>query len=326
MTARPARSARSGSDLRLLRAAVFAAVCVALAAAGHTFASRMTVPAWTLGAGFLAVLAVVVPLAGRRRSLPGIVVLLAVGQTVLHTLFGLGQIMTGSMSMGSMGSTGSAASASAGTVHAVASSGAVSAGGSAHALSSLSDASLVEQAARLVCGVSAAAISPAQAQRILLDARLYGGSGGTATGSGSGAAASAVHQQADTMSSASGFAGLSGFSGSWLSLLPSLPMLLGHLLAAVAAGWLLRRGDTALLRLIALSAHGVAETALVRSLRAALALVYALGAGLPGAPSAGPRLWRRTALLAAPAPRTEALQHTVIRRGPPAARVLALAA
>ena len=36
-------------------------------------------------------------------------------------------------------------------------------------------------------------------------------------------------------------------------------MLLGHLLAATAAGWLLRRGDLALLRLAELSAHGVAE-------------------------------------------------------------------
>lgn len=122
---------------------MFAAVCVVLAAAGHTLASCATVPLWTLGAGFLGALAVVVPLAGRERSLPGIAVLLAVGQTVLHTLFGLGQ-HTASVT------------ASASTT-----------------ASAMSDATLVERAARLVCGATAAAISPAQAQRILVDARLY---------------------------------------------------------------------------------------------------------------------------------------------------------
>jgi hypothetical protein len=117
-------------------------------------------------------------------------------------------------------------------------------------------------------------------------------------------------------------------AGSSMALLPSLPMLLGHVLAAAAAGWLLRRGDMALLRLVelsAVSAHLVAEGALVRSLRGALALVRALRAGLPGTPEAGSRL-PRTGLLAPPAPRTTALEHTVTRRGPPAVAALVLAA
>lgn len=257
----------------MLRAAVFAAVCVVLAAAGHSLASCARVPLWTLGAGFLGAVLVVVPFAGRERSLPGIAALLAVGQTVLHVMFGLGQ----------QGTTASTASTAA---------------------ASVSDASLVEQAARLVCGATAAAISPAQAQRILVDARVYRGTGGDM---------SSMHHPADALSTT---------AGSSMSLLPSLPMLLGHVLAALAAGWLLRRGDMALLRLIemsALSAHSVAEGALVRSLRGALALVRALRAGLPGTPEAGPRIPRSAVLFAPPAPRTTALQHTVIRRGPPAA-------
>lgn len=258
---------RTGAVLRLLRAAVFAAVCVVLAAAGHTMAACATVPLWTLGAGFLGVLAVAAPLAGRARSLAGIAALLAVGQTVLHTLFGLGQHGTAAQSMSSMSS----------------------------------DASLVEQAARLVCGTTAAAISPTQAVRILTEARLYQGTH--------------AHGSMDTMSTA----------GASTSLMPSLPMLLGHVLAALAAGWLLRHGDLAVLRLTELSAHGVAQGALVRSLRGALALVRALRAGLPGAPEAGPRL-PRTDLLAPPEPRTTALRHAVIRRGPPAADGLVLAA
>ncbi|WP_328439762.1 hypothetical protein OHA71_26555 [Streptomyces sp. NBC_00444] len=264
MTAPHQRWVRSGRDLRVLRAAVFAAVCVVLAAAGHALASCATVPLWTLGAGFLGVFGVAAPLAGRARSLPGIAGLLAVGQVVLHSVFGLGQ---------------HAATASAGSTTGAA-----------------SDASLVAQAARLLCGSAAAAISPAQAHRILTDARISPASSGTHT-----------HHASPPVSADSGSA-----------LLPSLPMLLGHVLAAIAAGWLLRRGDLALLRLVELSAHGVAEGALVRSLRGALALARALCAGLPAAPEAGPRP-TLTVPLAPPRPRTTALQHTVIRRGPPVA-------
>jgi hypothetical protein len=306
MSAPHQRSARSGSDLRILRAAVFAAVCVVLAAVGHTLGSCDTVPLWTLGAGFLGVFAVAAPLAGRARSLPGIAVLLALGQTVLHTLFGLGQ----------HGTAGTAASASSGSLSSsmasMASMGSMGSTGSMGSMGSMSssmasDATLVERAARLVCGTTAAAISPAQAQRILTDARLYPATGTT----------NASHHAADAMSTATGSA----------SLLPSLPMVLAHVLAAIAAGWLLRRGDLALLRIVemsALSVRTVAEGALVRSLRGALALVRALRAGLPGAPEAGPR-HLRPAPLALPEPRTLALQHTVIRRGPPS-DALALAA
>jgi hypothetical protein len=251
----------------MLRAAVFAAVCVVLSGAGHTLASCAAVPLWALGAGFLALFAIAVPLAGRERSLPGIAALLAAGQTVLHTLFGLGQHGT------------------AGVTQATA------------------DTALVERAARLLCGTTAAALSPTQAHRILTDARLLP----------SGTRVHTAHDPADALSTT---------AGSSASLLPSLPMLLGQVLAALAVGWLMRRGDLALLRLVRLSAHGVAEGALVRSLRGALALVRALCTGLPGAPVAGPRP-APAVLLAPPELRTTALQHTVIRRGPPAALALA---
>ncbi|MFE2133723.1 hypothetical protein ACFW9X_11025, partial [Streptomyces sp. NPDC059466] len=137
MTAPHSRRARSGQGLRILRAAVFAAVCVVLAAAGHGIASCTTVPLWTLGAGFLAVFAVAAPLAGRERALPGIAALLALGQTALHTLFGLGVSASMATGSGSM---------------------------------PMSDASLVRRAARIVCGTTAAAISPAPAQKFLADA------------------------------------------------------------------------------------------------------------------------------------------------------------
>ncbi|MGW1269346.1 hypothetical protein [Streptomyces sp. NPDC002491] len=301
-------SERSGRDLRLLRAAVFAAVCVVLAAVGHTAASCTAVPLWTLGVGFLSAVAVAAPLAGRARSAPGIAALLAVGQTVLHTLFGLGQ-HTASVS----------AAASTSVSHSVSSA-------SASAALSASDASLVERAARLVCGAAAAPISPAQARKILVDARLYSPGDGASGGmGGSGADMSGMTGMSAMQHPADAVGGAGDGIGSTMSLLPSLPMLLGHVLAAVAAGWLLRRGDTALLRLLALSAQGVAEGALVRSLRGALALVRALLAGLPTAPGTGVRV-PRTALLTLESPGATALQHSVIRRGPPVVSVLVLAA
>ncbi|MEV5849989.1 hypothetical protein AB0M32_49345 [Streptomyces sp. NPDC051985] len=288
MTAPRPRTARTGSGLRLLRAVVFAALCVVLAAAGHALASCATVPLWTLGAGFLGTLALVVPLTGRARTLPGIVALLAALQTVLHTLFGLGQHGTTALSGGSM------------TMSSMSSVSSLSAG----------DASAVERAARLLCGAGAAQLSPAHAYKILADAHLTTSS---ATGTSTGM---------------SGMGDTAG-TGSFGSLLPSVPMLLGHVLAAVVAGWLLRRGDLALLRLIELSAdsaRGVGEAALVRSLRGALSLACALCAGLV-AVSEAPARDRRSAWDEPPAPCAVTLQHSVIRRGPPkSAAVLALAA
>ncbi|MFJ5640894.1 hypothetical protein [Streptomyces sp. NPDC093223] len=287
MNAPHPRAARTGSGLRLLRAVVFAALCVVLAAAGHALASCATVPLWTLGAGFLGTLALVVPLTGRARTLPGIVALLTLVQATLHTLFGLGQHGTAAMSAGSASSMTSMT-----PMTSMSSMPGMSA----------TDASLVERAARLVCGAGAAQLSPAHAYKILSDAHLST----AAPGPGTGTAADATV--------ASG------------PMLPSVPMLLGHLLAAVIAGWLLRRGDLALLRLIDLSTHGVAEGALVRSLRGALALACALRAGLVAVPEA-PVHGRRATWAEPPAPHTVALQHFVIRRGPPAdAAELVLAA
>ncbi|MEW2620206.1 hypothetical protein [Streptomyces sp. NPDC048106] len=279
MSALHARTARPGAGLRMLRAAVFAAVCVVLAAAGHSLASCAGVPLWTLGVGFLGSLLLVIPLAGRARSLPGIAALLVLGQTALHTLFDLGQ-HGAPMAMSGM-PTGQTAP-----------------GGSV-----LDDTALVEQAGRLLCGANASALTPGHAFHLLLAAHLVDHSGRPVAG----AAAPMPHAT-----------GATGATAALLPSLPSLPMLLGHVLAAVAVGWLLRRGDLAVLRLLELSAHEVAETALVRSLRAALALAGALCAGLTTAAGPGPR-GPRTDRDEPSAPGTRALQHTVIRRGPPAA-------
>ncbi|GAA0295759.1 hypothetical protein GCM10010302_38080 [Streptomyces polychromogenes] len=262
---------RAGADLRTTRAAVFTAVCVVLSAAGHALASCATVPWWALALAFAGVFTIAAPLAGRRRSRPGIAAGLAVGQLGLHTLFGLGQ-------------HGAAVAQTP-------------AGGS--------DTSLPALAAQLVCGGNSVPLSPADARRILEAAGLD---------------PAALAAQA----AASGHMGhmhLAAATSGTRTGLFSPAMLLGHLLAALAAGWLLGRGDAALFRLVELSQLS-AEADPIRPLRAALAFVRVLTAGLLGAPARGPRA-RRTAPAPAATTGRDALLHTVIRRGPPAALVLA---
>lgn len=93
---------------RTVRAGVFAAVCVLLAALGHILMSGSEVPAWALAAGTGATGLVGWSLAGRERGLPLIVTVVVAAQTVLHQAFSLAQSTTGaseapaSMDMSSM--------------------------------------------------------------------------------------------------------------------------------------------------------------------------------------------------------------------------------
>ncbi|MER6030897.1 hypothetical protein [Streptomyces sp. NPDC001851] len=73
--------------VRALRAAVFAAVCVLLAAAGHGLAMGALPPLWADAAGFLAVFALGWIPGGRERSLPGIGAAMLLTQAGLHLGF-----------------------------------------------------------------------------------------------------------------------------------------------------------------------------------------------------------------------------------------------
>ncbi|GGO92496.1 hypothetical protein [Wenjunlia tyrosinilytica] len=72
---------------RTARAAVFAAVCVALAALGHAVMSGRPLPWWSLAAGWCATLGAAWALAGRRCGPAGIVGATLVTQYGLHSLF-----------------------------------------------------------------------------------------------------------------------------------------------------------------------------------------------------------------------------------------------
>ncbi|MFJ8112935.1 hypothetical protein [Streptomyces sp. NPDC096132] len=96
---------------RTLRAAMFAAVCVLLAALGHVLMSGVHVPAWALAAGAALTGAAGWCLAGRERGPVTVVTVVVAAQTALHTAFEYAQSVgggagTAAMDMGSTG-TGS---------------------------------------------------------------------------------------------------------------------------------------------------------------------------------------------------------------------------
>ncbi|MGY5046370.1 hypothetical protein ACWDE0_12045 [Streptomyces sp. 900105755] len=80
--------------VRSLRAAVFAAVCVLLAAAGHGLAMGDLPPLWADAAAFVAVFTLGRPLAGRERGLPEIGVGMLLTQAGLHFGFDAARAVT----------------------------------------------------------------------------------------------------------------------------------------------------------------------------------------------------------------------------------------
>ncbi|MFG2545127.1 hypothetical protein ACGFOM_22065 [Streptomyces sp. NPDC048594] len=72
---------------RVVRAVLFAAVCVLLAALGHSLMSGVAVPWWAAGAGLGGTAGAAWCVAGRERGLPAVVALSVAAQTLLHCAF-----------------------------------------------------------------------------------------------------------------------------------------------------------------------------------------------------------------------------------------------
>lgn len=85
--------------VRVLRAAVFAAMCVLLAAAGHGLAMGDMPPLWADAAGFLGVFTLGWVLGGRERSLGGIGGAMLLTQAALHFGFDAAHRTSGHMAM-----------------------------------------------------------------------------------------------------------------------------------------------------------------------------------------------------------------------------------
>ncbi|MFX4291881.1 hypothetical protein [Streptomyces bohaiensis] len=269
-------------DVRLTRAALFAAACCLLASGGHVLAAGSGVEPWKIGAGWLILFMVSLPLVGReRRSLPGVVAVVAGSQLLLHVLFGLG--------------------------HGAASGGAETAGHAGHSGHAGGDEAaagvsggVLSMAAKLLCNDELLTLTPAEADRIVTEAGLR---------------PPPVPAAADAPP-VDGLAALLGDAAAALVAMTAPAMLAGHLLAALVAGWLLLRGEAALWRLIRLS--GAAVAALPGALRVAVAAALLL-CGRPAAGCAAPVRPRGTGHHPTPATSGRVLGDAVVRRGPPVA-------
>jgi hypothetical protein len=277
----------------MLRALPFAVVCVVVSALGHDLAGGGTVPLPTLLTIGLVVWALATALAGRERSLASIVAGLAVGQVGLHLLFH--QVATSSMAT-IAGMTSMSGMAGMNGMAGMPGMGAAPTAGSG------SDA-LTRLAAALLCG-------PA----------------GTGTGltlpPGTTAGEIVSRAGIDPHLIVTGTPQLPFWTHTAILGLSPL-MAVGHLLAALVAGWWLRRGEAALWQLLRVTAQ-LTETlaqAWAAPLRTLLALAAALLRGLLGTLDADaatrPRPDRDDG--AGRPPRTAQLRHQVVRRGPPAA-------
>jgi hypothetical protein len=98
------------SPLRLMRAALFAAVCLALSATGHWWMSGQAIPLQALVIGYAVVFGVALALTGRERSYAGIAAVVLLSEPALHFYFAAAQAAAkppaAAMPMGSM-ATGS---------------------------------------------------------------------------------------------------------------------------------------------------------------------------------------------------------------------------
>ncbi|MFG2630290.1 hypothetical protein [Streptomyces sp. NPDC048473] len=80
-----------GRCCRAVRAAVFAATCVLLAALGHILMSGTPVPWWAMAAAFAATAATAWFLSGSERGILAVTSTMVVAQAALHTGFSLAQ-------------------------------------------------------------------------------------------------------------------------------------------------------------------------------------------------------------------------------------------
>ncbi|MER7752063.1 hypothetical protein [Kitasatospora sp. NPDC097643] len=277
--------------IRLLRAVVFAALCVALAAAAHVAMAGPGVSPPVLVGAFAGVLGLAWLLAGKRRGLGAISVWMVAAQSALHLLF---------EQAGALGRDG---------------------GG-------LGRLATTDWAALLLCNPNRTpgGPSPADLARMAgLDPDLpppsglrpmtgmhhwtgVGAGSDTATASLSGSTPSATDGMTMDMAGMTDLPAGHGMSQGMAHGM-SAGMIAAHLLAALACALLLWRGDAALVRVFELlGALGTAVAgALLLPLLALFGRPFGYRAPAPSRPTD-----RRTRPL-----RPVLLTHAVVRRGPP---------
>ncbi|MGW7058368.1 hypothetical protein ACWGHM_07490 [Streptomyces sp. NPDC054904] len=275
------------APMRVVRAAMFAAVCVALGALGHSYMSGMNVPLGSLAAAFVVTGALAWLSAGRRRGPVGIGAALLGVQGALHLIFSAGRAHapaavapqpvpghhpahTMPVAIGEAAAGGTTGGPGGGAVHGVPST-AHDMAGMAHDMPATTDgtAGMHEGMAGMTGGVTG----------------MHDGMAGMADG---------VQGLASMVS----MAGHGGFG-----------MIAAHVLAGLFCAAWLARGEAAVFRLAAVL--GATALLAARPLARALALVRARAALVPPPPAH-----------CAPCDRPRRLRgavhaHTAVRRGPP---------
>ncbi|GAA2083524.1 hypothetical protein GCM10009801_44010 [Streptomyces albiaxialis] len=197
--------------VRAGRAAVFAAVCVLLAAVGHVVMSGTALPWWVLCGAFAVTGAATWPLTGRERGVGAVTVAATLVQTALHTAFSWSQALTAGPGPGTAG----------------------------HGSPSFAQ----QWASYLLCGEAGTTLSESRSVRLVTRAGLGGQLDGPPPGGLGGHGAHAGHATAD-MTGAADMAGGAAHHG-----MSSSGMLAAHLLAALLAGLWLAHGERAVFRL-----------------------------------------------------------------------------
>ncbi|KOV11105.1 hypothetical protein ADK60_36030 [Streptomyces sp. XY431] len=273
--------------IRSLRAVVFAALCVALAATAHVSMSGSGVSAPVLAGAFGLTLGLTWLLAGRRRGLTVISLWMVAAQTALHLTFEQAGSLLG----------GGGASRTPPTDW-------------ASLLLCNPDATptgLTPDDLAVMAGLDPD-VPPAGAQAATAAHHAHGAAAAPDPASGSGAG---VTGQSVTGQSLAGHAtgGHSTGGHDMAAHGMSTGMIAAHVIAALACALLLWRGETALVRLFDLL--GALGAVLAGALLAPLLALFGRPAGYrpPGAPRP---VGSRTRL-----PRLVLLSHALVRRGPP---------
>ncbi|MEU1420203.1 hypothetical protein [Kitasatospora sp. NPDC005751] len=285
--------------IRALRAVVFAALCVALAAAAHVTMAGAGVSPPVLAGAFGLTLGFGWLLAGKRRGLGPISVWMVAAQSALHLMFE----QAGALAADRGGFGRIATTDWAGLLLC----------NPDQTPTGLSPADLARMA-----GIDPD-VPPATGVRVLTGTHHHG----TAAAVGPPPATAAADHGLAGLTGGSGLsgdaAGLSGASG-----MPRMPgmsghdmaahsmsagMLTAHLLAALACALLLRRGETALTRLFELL--GALGTVLAGVLLLPVLALLTRPRGFE------PPVPPRPAARRARPPRPVLLSHALVRRGPP---------
>ncbi|WP_339127850.1 hypothetical protein WJM95_02800 [Streptomyces sp. f51] len=270
----------AGWCARMLRAVMFAAVCVVLAALGHVMMSGSPVAWWALAGAGAATAGAGWCLAGRERGLPLVVSVVVLAQGVLHTAFsaamsltlpaGAGSVRPGMDAMDGMGGMGGMVMGAMGSA---------------------------AMGSRDVTGMASLGSGAMDMGSMGSGTIGMGAAGAGSIGVGSMGAGSVDMHSMDSGTMAHLFSGGAG-TGS----LPALGMLAAHLLAALLCGLWLAYGERAVFRVL-------------RALAARLAAPLRLLLALPVPPYRPVLRTRRRS--SDRAPRLLLLVHAITSRGPP---------